>query len=219
MYPRLKGIIETAVSNDMATTKEIIRNITCKEAMSNWYFKSLMTKAAKDLISSAPEDAKIPRDAIQKMDWRITRAGRKRIAEALDKLEDAGANDIPESFTVCVEWNRSKNYGMNPTATLYTGGCTTTGRASGCGYDKESASVAYAMNKNSVIRRLWYDHAEIGGEFAYSMMWDAKNPKSLPCMDGGCGMSSVIKVFEELGYTCEEAHGKTFDRYHFERKK
>lgn len=47
-----------------------------------------------------------------------------------------------------IVWKKNRTWGLNPHATVTLDGVTTTGRASGCGYDKASAAVVAALSKN-----------------------------------------------------------------------
>ena len=47
-----------------------------------------------------------------------------------------------------IVWKKNPKWGRNPHATVTIDGVTTTGRASGCGYDKASAAVVAALFKN-----------------------------------------------------------------------
>lgn len=92
----------------------------------------------------------------------------------------------------------------------YDANHATEGRASGCGYDKESAAIATAINASPSIMRVLYEHAENGGNFPYSVYTYA----GLPYFDGGCGVSCFRNVFGACGYRWEDgAHRKTFDVY------
>ena len=53
----------------------------------------------------------------------------------------------PENIIEIV-WKKKPTWGLNPHATVTLDGVTSTGRASGCGYDKASAAVVAALSKN-----------------------------------------------------------------------
>ena len=53
----------------------------------------------------------------------------------------------PENIIEIV-WKKNTTWGLNPHASVTIDGITTTGRASGCGYDKASAAVVAALSKN-----------------------------------------------------------------------
>ena len=118
-----------------------------------------------------------------------------------------------ENASIVVEWKRSAMWGSNPTATVianYDTNHATKGRASGCGYDKESAAIATAINASPSIMRVLYEHAENGGSFPYSVYTYA----GLPYFGGGCGVSCFRNVFEGCGYEWRDlVHRKTFHSY------
>lgn len=211
MYPYLDAMLTKEVERNLARTESVLHNAKCGEALKTWGLRNLMTPMARDMVSMAEEGEPIPEMAIRKMLARAARRERKSLADAEVKMDRANSAEYPDKITISVEWRKTKSWGMNPTATVRAGGCVTTASATGCGYDKESAAVASAMNKNYSILKVWYEHAEKGGQFEYSVSGAERS--MLPYMDGGCGMSSVTNVFKKLGFRCEEEHSKTFDYY------
>lgn len=217
MYPIIRKVLEENEKTEYDSALEKISSMSCGEALNNWFYKGLMTPTAVDMIKSADPNSSIPEKAAAKMLHRVARSARKKLTDAIGRLDAAEAASIPSYITVNVEWGKSRLYGANPYATVYASGHTTTGRATGCGYDKESAAVASALNQNPAILRIWCDNDEAGGKFAYSMYGGIKD-KCLPWMDGGCGMSAVKSVFAGLGYSCTESHGSRFDSYVFTKE-
>lgn len=217
MFQYLKDMVIKEAERDSTDTKSLIGSATCASALKNYFLKSLMTPVAKNLIVAADGASPIPDMAAKKMIARDTKSRRKTMFSKLQRIDDASSVDIPEIISVSVEWHRGRYGEMNPTATVRASGYCTTGCATGSGYDKESAAVASAMNKNSAVLRIWYEHAEKRGKFAYSMLYGERDP--LPHMDGGCGMSAVRDVFRGLGYAMTEHHGKVFDYYEFTKDK
>lgn len=215
MYTYLTTSAEGTAADDIRNTEVALRGITCGQALGNWYYKSLMTNSAKQMITSANGEDKIPDAALQKMMARVTNSKRKSMADVMRKLDSASKSYDPDMISVTVEWHRGRYGELNPIATVSAGEHITSGRATGSGYDKESSAVAIAMNKNPAVLRVWYDNAERGNGFEYSVSCGVGE---LPYMDGGCGMDAVIRVFDALGYQCEHQHGVRFDYYVFKIK-
>lgn len=155
-------------------------------------------------------------------------------AEKKAKLQRAENAAAVVSVSISIEWRRSRTWGANPTAEVtvedanghyYRG----TGTASGCGYDKESAAVASALNgSNSIIKMLCdckesaLDRMEATGKtnesnrdfIAYGAGYGA-----VPYFEGGVGMSSHERVFNACGLVLKnQSHGKMYDTYYFEKK-
>lgn len=126
----------------------------------------------------------------------------------LAALQELPAGDpIPETI---------KNRMQTKRARVAAERVATYGSASGCGYDKQSAAIASAMNQNPEILKILYDHAEAGGTFPYGVHTFA----GLPSFDGGCGVSCFYSIFEACGYTFRQvASGKAFDVYEITRAK
>lgn len=63
------------------------------------------------------------------------------------------------TISIAIEYKRSRAWGWNPTATVTASLAgvrtdTTTGKASGWGYDKLSAAVCYAFRENPLLQTL-----------------------------------------------------------------
>jgi hypothetical protein len=136
-------------------------------------------------------------------------------AAGLDLIRNA-----PEvvSISIGVEWAKSATWGRNPTASA----CVETsdgrftryeGRASGCGYDKESAAIAEALNQSPAVKRLLIVAAARGG-FPYG----GTVGKYGASLSGGVGVSCFRSIFEFCGYKWDNTgSGRTFDAYHITR--
>lgn len=138
----------------------------------------------------------------------------------IEKLRTAETAANLKYIDISVEWTRSRNWGNIPHATIRTNAGIYTGTAGGCGYDKESAAVATALNNSPEIMRALYDlkekhptapHREL---FGYGSGYGI-----LPYFEGGTGISCFESILNRCGFVLTSRNsGKTFDIYHFERK-
>lgn len=192
---------------------EKLESLTAAAALDSWYYRDMMTPAALKTAQALDGAALLP-DAVKvKMLARFNRGNEKDRAAKLEKLARAEYASLPRSVSVSVEWHKSAMWGYNPAAQVRAWNTVTTGTASGCGYDKQSAAIADAFNNNPEIMRILYEHAEKGGSFPYSVHVFA----GVPVFDGGCGVSCFRSVFAACGYTWRDvASGKTFDAYTLE---
>lgn len=141
-------------------------------------------------------------------------------ARQLEKLDTVAAARLPSALSICVTWARSRTWGANPTAEVCGDTTRTTGHASGCGYDKESAAIADAMNQQPAALRVLFDMAEKA--LAYGMRPDSKTACTgyswsqvlgygsgysvLPYFEGGCGSSTIWELLRKGGYTVRHTH-------------
>lgn len=147
----------------------------------------------------------------------IKKYGKKQVTEIEKKRRhfETIANAEPiERIELKVEWKRNKTWGHNPFCECWANGYTT-GRASGCGYDKLSAATAEAMNKNNAILKLLYDkYEQILKTNPNATLRDSLGYGSgyiWPFFDGGVGFSSHQRIFEGLGFSVLWREGKTWD--------
>ncbi len=93
---------------------------------------------------------------------------------------------------------------------------TTKATASGCGYCKQSAAVAEALNENMFLYKMLIDNTETLKK-CYGI--SSYNRQSRPSFaGGGVGVESLLEVFRILGFGIQSTHGKTFDVYFITKK-
>ena len=159
---------------------------------------------------------------------RMRTAWKKEYNKGLERIEAVeNAEDI-KYISVSVEWYKSRTWGYNPTAEVSTNTGRTYGSASGCGYDKESASIAQAFNKNNSILKVIYTMQE-------NAIKNGISPKDTTCtgfnnrntigygagyniapyFEGGVGTTCFISILEKAGFKYNANHGKKYDTYNF----
>lgn len=151
----------------------------------------------------------------------------------LAKLRTAAGAVSLGSVSISVEWSKNRTWGANPTATARTSDGVFYGHASGCGYDKESAAVAEALNQSPAVMRMLYTAAEnamksgkaptkTGNSSCVSwrdILGYGSGYSLLPYFEGGVGVSCFWSIFKVCGYDCRSAgSGKMFDCYSVERE-
>ena len=139
----------------------------------------------------------------------------KERALYIGRLNAANTSEKLTFIRINVNWKKSNMWGYNPTAETWTsGGYYNTGRASGCGYDKESAAINKALKPSpSLTRFLIENRAKIGDVYGLS------NYAGLPQIEiSGKGTSELLFIFRKVkGWTIHEMHGSMFDGYTIEK--
>ena len=145
----------------------------------------------------------------------ISYINKKRQA-MLNRL-DAVSQAEPLKFVEArVEWHKSRTWGYNPSVEAWTSGSYyDTGRASGCGYDKESAAIEHALiNSLSLQRFIIENLSKLKTEYGIETGFGIAHLSI-----GGKGVSTLLNIFRKVkGWTINEMHGKSFDGYRIERK-
>lgn len=158
----------------------------------------------------------------------------KELWADLERLEAIENAKIPSFISIKTEWVRSRTWGNNPHIEIYVQGeGSFEGRASGCGYDKESAAFASAAKSSFALKKILCELKE-------AALKEGKSDKSetsctginnrevcgygagyvpIPTFEGGVGMNSIISIFKRYGYKVVESHGKRYDSYELELKK
>lgn len=150
----------------------------------------------------------------------------------IEKLHTAAAAPTLADVDISVEWKRNSTWGANPTADVRTVDGWFTGHASGCGYDKESAAVAEALNQSAAVRKVLYTLAENALQNGKSFSRFANGNVSwgdvigygsgyavLPYFEGGVGVSCFWSILKNAGYEIRHvSNGKMYDCYFVSRK-
>lgn len=142
---------------------------------------------------------------------RYDRQKEKEMKKMLFWLDDvANAPDLT-FMNVNVKFVRSATWGYNPHATVSTNFGTFYGKASGCGYDKESAAVAQALNQNASVMKVLYSLKEKALEKGISDNRTALGCGSygvVPYFEGGVGVGCFWKILKQAGFEIHETYGK-----------
>ena len=175
--------------------------------MMNTYIKTTMTATEARLTEQAQRDGHGKRWVQNRM-----------TAKGAELKQIEAAADISQ-INIVVEWKKSAMWGSNPTANVqisFKGGTCKTyiGKASGCGYDKESAAIGQALNACQSMQK-----ALIIASEKEALPYGAVVNEYGASFSGGSGVSSFRNVFEFMGFTWECcATGKSFDAYRIIRE-
>lgn len=203
-----KRQLKDSINNLKKANNEDITNL--------WYYNEKLTTKQLEKLNKEEITLKEAKTLIQK---KIEKEYQKRLEKDLHRLEIVkGASDEISNISITVNWKRSSMWGYNPQVEIFTNkGEVLTGTASGCGYDKESAGIADALNKSNNILKLLYK--------AKNKKMTQKNKNShdllgygsgygvLPYFEGGVGSSSLMYIFKKLGFNVKEQHTKKSDYY------
>lgn len=137
------------------------------------------------------------------------------------KLERASECETLKEIEISITWKRSAMWGYNPTAEVRVRDGKNysflIGFASGCGYDKESASVSNALQDSAIFNRFIFENYRKQGKDKIYPFSYGKN-ESLPSFYfGGCGLGCLRNWAEKMGYKWHEQHTKTSDFYLIEK--
>lgn len=213
-YNGLKEKITAHAGKECADFAAKITAATVGDVLASWYLKQYTTPATIAALQELPAGEPIPEEIKNRMQKKRAKEAERDAKKRFERVNEVEEVEAPASVSVVVEWHKSRTWGENPRARVAAERVATYGSASGCGYDKESAAIASALNQNPEILKILYDHAEAGGVFPYGVdVW-----AGLPSFAGGCGVSCFYEIFEACGYTFKRvASGKAFDVYEITR--
>jgi len=197
-----KQLLELS-NNYNSKIEELNKCTTPKEIASIWRINEF-TKARPYTSFVSVESA------ISYINKRITKDYEKQKEKAISRFQTISNAPEFKSLKLSIDWVKSSTWGMNPNGLLEV--WTSNGyesynyKVSGCGYCKESATMAGLFNQCNSLLKLWLDAKEKGLE-SYGLA-------SYGFASGGVGVSSLQMAFETLGFKLEKvASGKTYDSY------
>lgn len=210
MYNNLMELVKNEYDKNR---KERIQNIANDENILKHYSTSTRWQAYKK--GSLTHDK-----AVELATKRGLKEIDQREQEKLFKLETAFHAKELQFVDITVEWKKSRTWGNNPYVTIRTNDGVFYGSASGCGYDKESAAIAEALNQSASVMKMLYDKKEICSEKSnHKYLGYGSGYGVLPYFEGGVGVNSHRSVFNNCGYTWETvSSGKTFDVYRITKR-
>lgn len=199
-----------AVTTRGGATKESVN------AANMWVTKGMRTKF---------ESGEIGLDYyLARAEKRMRVALEKDMRAALAKIDTTEAAEKPESFTLWVDWKKSRTWGANPHTELIVDGDTYRGKASGCGYDKESAAIAEVLNLCPGTLKILYDTKEkaLAGDknvsnekaIAYGAGYGV-----LPYYERGVGVNSLVAVLKKCGYNVKQHYSPEKSFFEIEKRR
>jgi hypothetical protein len=203
-------IIAEATASIEKQRLEKIQTVKTSENLNDWCMTDLLPKGKKWKNETQEEK-------IEYLLKRVEVRYKKRLEEALAKIENVFSQDDIENIDFSVEWKKNSTWGSNPTASATIK--TTSGyhrlsssSISGCGYDKESTAIAQALNSCPAFIKMLFklqDH-DMKGLYGFRQFHDSY----MPSLSGGVGTSCYYSIFEALGFKMEKvASGKSFDSW------
>lgn len=156
----------------------------------------------------------------------------KKTAAQLAQLDRVATAPALSYLSISVGWVRSRTWGYNPHAEAMTNAGTFTGTASGCGYDKESAAIAEALNQCDSVLQLLYTYKENAlaagesdesktascGHSNGSIIGYGAGYGAIPYFEGGVGSSCFWSILKKCGFTVTEHHSTHSDFYTIEKE-
>ena len=155
----------------------------------------------------------------------------KQTAEGLARLETVSNAPELTFANVSITWNYNRTWGSNPTAETWTDNGRNYGSASGCGYDKQSAAVAQAFNKDNTMLKVLYTIKEKAlaagqtdesrtactGHDNRNIIGYGSGYSVLPYYEGGVGIECFWAILKKAGYTVSGFYGKREQSFRIEK--
>ncbi len=213
IFPNLFAAIKTELEKNTAEFISGLRQYeTVESILNHWQYNQYMTATKKAQKWELPA-------LIEYIISRKIKADNKKLERELSKLEAvSAAPDFTGEISVSVEWVKSRMWGYNPKVELSIWGgefARYYGSASGCGYDKESAAIADALNQCQSIKKALYLVKEQAVNiqnrdiFGYGSGYGI-----LPYFEGGVGADCYRSIFERIGFKwAKVGSGKSYDAY------
>lgn len=211
--------IRLALIAENAKQLENTRNNIIEKINSNnydWYVLQYLTSLRINQLKKGEiSNDKAISIAIKKAEKNASKEIDKELLK-IDMVESTDDLKIDDRIIISVDWKKSQIWGMCPKSELLDNKNIFYGsRITGCGYDKESTSIADVLNQyKPILKRLYQlknnnidlKNAEI---FGYGSGYGIK-----PYFEGGVGTSCFYRIFEKIGMKLQLiSSSKTYDVY------
>lgn len=218
---KLKKLVEKENKKQIKEALQNLKNASAEDVTNLWYYTEKLTNTQIKKYNNKELTIEQIKEILKN---KITKEYEKRKNKELKRIETiAQSNETITNINISINWVRNSTWGYNPHATITTNlGTITEGKVSGCGYDKESAAIAEALDKNNDILKLLYiaknkkmtfknnnNHELLGYGSGYGV---------LPYFEGGVGAGSLMDIFKNLGYNVREYHTDKSDFYTITKK-
>ena len=149
---------------------------------------------------------------------RIKRKYRKMLQSELELLKQIEEAEIPNEITIHIDWIKNMYWGSNPHATITDDKRRYFGTASGCGYDKRSAAIAEALNQSCSILKILCNKKEHELQIGKTgmngkLIGYGSGYSAIPNFEGGVGIESFRRIFENCNYNWNDYSGEKYDMY------
>lgn len=192
-----------------------MRNYTAQKNAINKYYNE-QVKRIKKAESFHDKNGLLIKNPTDKDREREIRDINKKRARMLERLEAVSQADNLKYIGIRVEWKKSATWGYNPHAEAWTsGGYYNTGKASGCGYCKESAAIGKALADSLSLQKFIIENLnKLKDEYGIETRFGIAHLSI-----SGKGVNTLLNIFKKVkGWTVNDMHGRTFDGYRIEKK-
>lgn len=205
-FKLIKANFKKEIAKQQKEFINYINKLTFEELKENYHYKQLTEKQQTKTFKE------IKNIIIEKEIKQYT----KRLEKFFEQCDIIAKTEPARYISIEVNWAKNRTWGNNPTAEIRSAGEYTTGRASGCGYDKLSSAIREALNKNNHILNLLYNAYEkalrkdknisLRDSLGYGSGYKT------PYFEGGVGYSCFKSIFNKLGAKINTwQDGKTWD--------
>ena len=218
---KLYKLVEKENKKQVKKALQDLKNASAEDLTNLWYYTEKLTNTQIKKYNNKELTDKEIKEILKNKIIKEYEQKQKKAIKKIDTIKEA--NEKVQTINISINWVRNSTWGYNPHATITTDyGEMTEGRASGCGYDKESAAIAEALNKNNDILKLLYIAKDKKMTFKNNNNHDVLGYGSgygvLPYFEGGVGSGSLMNIFRNLGYKITEYHTKSSDFYTITKK-
>lgn len=223
-YENLRKAVRAEYEKRIRETSDLILAVDSRNGATKEALRTAGVWATKH-TQSQYDNGEIGVDSyVNRAEKRMRATLNRRMEKALEKIAQVEEVLTPDCITMLTEWKKSRVWGKNPHVSMIAEKKVYTGTASGCGYDKESAAIANALNACPGTLKILYevkdaalaDNEDIDTENAigYGAGYGA-----LPYYKGGVGVNTIVAILEKCGYEVKQHYHPEGSFYEIEKKR
>lgn len=217
MYENLRKAVRAEYEKRISENSDRILAVDSRNGATTEALRAAAVWATKHTCAQY-DNGEISVDSyVTRAEKRMRATLKKDLDGVLEKIRVVETAEKPEHILLWVDWKESRTWGKNPHVELIVGNKVYRGTATGCGYDKESAAIAEALNAYPGALKILYEtkNAALAGDESISnenAIGYGAGYGALPYYEPGVGVNSLVAILEKCGYNVRRFYspGRSF---------
>lgn len=217
MYENLRKAVRAEYEKRISENSDRILAVDSRNGATTEALRAAAVWATKHTCAQY-DNGEISVDSyVTRAEKRMRATLKKNLDGVLEKIRVVETAEKPEHILLWVDWKESRTWGKNPHVELIVGNKVYRGTATGCGYDKESAAIAEALNAYPGALKILYEtkNAALAGDESISnenAIGYGAGYGALPYYEPGVGVNSLVAILEKCGYNVRRFYspGRSF---------
>ena len=224
MYENLRKAVRAEYEKRISENSDRILAVDSRNGATTEALRAAAVWATKHTCAQY-DNGEISVDSyVTRAEKRMRATLKKDLDGVLEKIRVVETAEKPEHILLWVDWKESRTWGKNPHVELIVGNKVYRGTATGCGYDKESAAIAEALNAYPGALKILYEtkNAALAGDESISnenAIGYGAGYGALPYYEPGVGVNTLVAILEKCGYNARRFYSPERSFFEIEKRR